>query len=270
MLFKKHPPSQDYEHIIAYFWTLKPSNSDVVDGQYRFVPDAYVDWVFHSGEPWQCDFPNVEDNIKTDQFHVFGQIKKYIDLSLPKQNLDVFAVKFHPWVADKIWNVDMHYLTDSCLSLSQLNLPDMSELQEKIILSKDVKTKIEHIEQYLFSFLNDNYKKSLKYVLSDLSINAHNLIKNQSTGIGLRRLEQRFKNEIGISPKLFSRTIRINKVIEQMKVNTEQSLTQLALANNYYDQSHFIKDFKQFTGLNPSKFLKSINPNGDILNLRVG
>ena len=102
-----------------------------------------------------------------------------------------------------------------------------------------------------------------------MSLNGYNIKNENIEGIGLRRLEQRFKKEIGISPKLFSRTIRVNNAIEQMKVKTGKSLTQLALENNYFDQSHFINDFKQFTGYSPSKFLKSITPNGDILNLRI-
>ncbi|MFD2824139.1 DUF6597 domain-containing transcriptional factor [Lacinutrix iliipiscaria] len=268
MLFKKYPPSKEFAHLIAYFWTLKSSENDIADATYRFVPDAYVDWVFHTGNPWQCDFPNVSENKKTSQFHVFGQIKKYINLSLPEHNLDVFGVKFHPWVANKVWKVDMHYLTDSCLSLCQLELPNMLELQEQIYISKRINEKMKCIEQYLSSYVGDSNNKSLEQTFSSLSIDASQL-KVQGLGIGIRRLEQRFKNEIGISPKLFIRTIRINTVIEQMKINKHQSLTQLALEHNYYDQSHFIKDFKQFTGLNPSKFLKSINPNGDILNLRV-
>ena len=97
--------------------------------------------------------------------------------------------------------------------------------------------------------------KSLKNTFSSLTIESNHL-KALNIGIGKRRLEQRFKNEIGISPKLFLRTCRINAVIEKMKENTSQSLTQLALEYNYYDQSHFIKDFKQFTSLNPTTFLK--------------
>ena len=268
MLFKKYLPSKQYEHLIAYYWTLKSSENDKENAIYRFVPDAYVDWVFHSGIPWQCNFPNVVSNTKTNQFHVFGQIKKYVDLSLPEHGLDVFGVKFHPWAAKKIWNIDMHYFTDSCLDLCQLDLPRMNELQEKVVLSKNVNNKIIVIEQYLSSFLSCTSSNNLQNVFSGKSIYTEQL-KTSNFGISVRRLEQRFKNEIGISPKLFLRTLRVNAVIEQMKINEGKSFTQLALDYNYYDQSHFIKDFKWFTGFSPTKFLKSINPNGDILNLQV-
>jgi AraC-like DNA-binding protein len=235
---------------------------------YRFVPDGYVDWVFHKGNPWQCDFPDVSSHPKTGEFHVFGQLKTYINLSLPSTNLNVFAVKFHPWVANKIWNVDMYYLTNSCMDLQALELPFINGLHERICLAENVKEQIKHVEVYLDGNVKSNIDLSLKHIFTQLHKDTNQLNLN-NLGIGVRRLEQRFKNEIGITPKLLYRTHRINTVIEQLKNNAEQSLTQLALANNYFDQSHLIRDFKQFTGFNPTKFLKSIDPNGDILNLRV-
>ncbi len=268
MLFKKFEPSKQYKHLIAYYWTLKSSESDVTSDTYRFVPDGYVDWVFHKGTPWQCDFPDTLDNHKTGSFHVFGQIKTYINLTLPPNNLDLFAVKFHPWVANKLWKTDMHYLTNTCLDLGDLELSDMRILQERISLSESVDQKINLIEIYLSKFLLNDVDVSLKSIFNQLH-NDTNKLNLKDLGVGVRRLEQRFKNEIGITPKLLYRTLRINTVIDQMKINKDQSLTQLALQHNFYDQSHLIRDFKQFTGFNPTTFLKSINPNGDILNLRV-
>jgi len=266
MTFKKYNPSKAYKHLIAYFWTIKSSDCDT--STYRFVPDAYVDWVYHLESPWQCDFPDIECQTKTGKFHVFGQIKKHIDLSLPEEQLNVFGVKFHPWVANKIWKVDMHYLTNGCLNLTDLDLPEMDMLQEQICSVNTTQERIRLIETYLLPYVNYNDEKSLKTIFKQLNIGAQN-INELDTNFGQRRLQQRFKNEIGISPKLFLRTLRINSVIEQMKNKSMLSLTQLALEHHYFDQTHFIKDFKQFTGLSPSKFLKSINPDGDILNLHI-
>ena len=166
MQFKKHKASKGYEHLLAYFWTIKSSDYDVENSSYKFVPDAYVDWVFHLNDPWQCDFPDVECQTKTGQFHVFGHIKKHINLTLPKGDLNVFGVKFHPWVASQIWKVDMHYLTNGCLDLTDLDLPKMSVLQERICLANSTDKRIQLIEAYLLPFVNFNDNKKLKeYIL---------------------------------------------------------------------------------------------------------
>jgi len=268
MIFEKYAPSSHYRSVIAYFWTLKSSESDLASAAYRFVPDGYVDWVFHLGTPWQCDFPDKITNPRTGKYHVFGQIKKHINLQLPEDGLDVFGVKFHPWVADKIWKMDMHYLTDSCADLIDLELPNMKILQDEICISDGLEAKIRLVEGYLAHHANYEANRSLKNVFSNLDV-SYDRLNFQHLGIGVRRLEQRFKNEIGISPKLFLRTQRVNRVIGQLRQKTDGSLTGITYENNYFDQSHFIRDFKQFTGLNPTQFLKSIDPNGDILNLRL-
>ncbi|MDC8002553.1 helix-turn-helix domain-containing protein [Aureisphaera galaxeae] len=269
MVFEKYLPSHSHAHLIAYFWTLTSSENDAKGAQYRFVPDGYVDWVFHLGTPWQCDFPNEFSHSKTGRFHVFGQIKRYVNLALPKDGLDIFGVKFHPWIANEIWKTDMHYLTDSCIDLIDLELPEMKTLQEKVYLAKGIQHRMALIENYLSAHLNYKGETSLKCILSSIHPNDKRDYSEQ-LGIGTRRLEQRFKKEVGIPHKLFLRTQRINKIIGDLCKENPESLTQLALKHSYYDQSHFIRDFKQFTGVNPSQFLKSINPNGDILNLRVG
>lgn len=267
MFFTKYIPSQSLQHLTPYFWTLRSSH-DEVGKAYRFVPDGYVDWVFHLGTPWQCEFPNSE-RATTSRAHLFGQIKRHVNLNLLEGPLDLFGVKFYPWVADKIWKTDMHYLTDSCLALSELGVKDIAVLEDRIQNASSTTERIEIMESYLTRFANVTDSLSLKPVLLDLEHNTGLDLHNSNLGIGVRRLEQRFKNEVGIPPKLFHRTQRINKAIGQMIEKPNKPLTQIAMDRNYFDQSHFIKDFKQFTGYTPSAFLKSINPNGDILNLQV-
>ena len=65
-------------------------------------------------------------------------------------------------------------------------------------------------------------------------------------------LERRFKNEIGITPKKFASIVRFNNTLEELK--GDGSLTEIFYRSNYFDQAHFIKDFKSFTGLPPEEF----------------
>lgn len=70
-------------------------------------------------------------------------------------------------------------------------------------------------------------------------------------------LEKRFRKTVGATPKKFSSIIRINSLIDS--VNKSQSFTEAAYLAGYYDQSHFIKEFKTFTGETPEKFFTQRN-----------
>lgn len=263
MKFQLYHPTEALHHVVAYYWTLKSESKDSVITRYRFVPDGYVDWVFHLGTPWQCSFSKRETNTPTDRFHVFGQIKNYVDLDISRGDIDVFGVKFYPWAVNQLWNVDMHYLTDQIIDLESLELKHIKSLSNAIIEARTIIDRINTTENYLLKHPKIHQTETLEPLFkhSNLSLNFTGL------NVSKRRLEQRFKVEIGISPHHFNKVIRINNTIEALKKNQSESLTQLSLAHGFYDQSHCIKDFKMFTGYSPNQFLKSISPDGDILNL---
>jgi AraC-like DNA-binding protein len=69
-----------------------------------------------------------------------------------------------------------------------------------------------------------------------------------------RTLERRFLEQVGLQPKTFSRLVRFNEVIRFVESNLNVKWRQLADTFGYYDQSHFIHDFKTFTGGLPHNF----------------
>ena len=62
--------------------------------------------------------------------------------------------------------------------------------------------------------------------------------------------------QIGISPKQLGNVIRLQTALKMLLNHKTETLTQIAYENEYYDQAHFIKDFKEFTGTNPKEFLE--------------
>jgi AraC-like DNA-binding protein len=84
-----------------------------------------------------------------------------------------------------------------------------------------------------------------------LSVKKISEIFNLST----RQLERKVKEHAGFSPKLFSRLIRFHTALKEYG-NKNLSLTEIAYACGYYDQSHFIQDFKAFSGYHPKAYFK--------------
>nr|APZ78741.1 AraC family transcriptional regulator [Myxococcus fulvus HW-1] len=79
----------------------------------------------------------------------------------------------------------------------------------------------------------------------------------EELGYSQKHLIACFNEELGLPPKLLSRLLRFGQVIEKLKAGTFQgSWAELALAQGYYDQSHFNRDFRQFAGLTPREYVR--------------
>jgi AraC-like DNA-binding protein len=74
------------------------------------------------------------------------------------------------------------------------------------------------------------------------------------TGFYYKKLERTFNSATGYSPKAFVRVVRFYRSLREIK-HAATSLTDVGLSAGYYDQSHFIHDFRQFTGTTPAKFI---------------
>ena len=84
--------------------------------------------------------------------------------------------------------------------------------------------------------------------------------------LSARRIRDLFALHIGISPKYYLRLSRFNHTTNEVSRNNYKSLTEIALAKGYFDQAHFIKEFKEFGGLSPNQFRKLTEKSADFYN----
>ena len=76
-------------------------------------------------------------------------------------------------------------------------------------------------------------------------------------GLSQRRLIEVFREQVGLTPKAFSRVRRFQSVLQSVHGTAEVDWSQIALASGYYDQAHFIHDFRSFSGLTPRQYWES-------------
>jgi AraC-like DNA-binding protein len=76
----------------------------------------------------------------------------------------------------------------------------------------------------------------------------------RQTGLSPRRLYQRFREQVGVSPKLYCRIQRFQQAVQQMHHGADIRWAELALTCGYYDQSHFANDFRAFSGLSATAY----------------
>jgi AraC-like DNA-binding protein len=162
--------------------------------------------------------------------------------------------------AAAIFKEPLHELFGQSLSLDEL-IPrnQLQRIEEQLNEADNNQQRISIVERFLFSMLNergtdqliDHAIKQIKMAKGDIKI--RNMVR--SLPLSLDPFEKRFRRVVGISPKQFADIIRLRNLIDHYSAS--ESLTNMALTSGYFDQAHFIKDFRSFTGLAPQQFFRS-------------
>lgn len=136
---------------------------------------------------------------------------------------------------------------------------EISYIEERLAETNNNKKKIAIIEQFFYSKLIDNKPDKLvtqaitKIQLSNGLLKIKELAN--SLFISQDAFEKRFRKATGATPKQFASIVKMKTIILQKPASL--SLLDIALENGYYDQAHFNKDFKLFTGQTPTVFFGS-------------
>lgn len=174
----------------------------------------------------------------------------------------VVQIYFKPFGAYKILGVPQHYFTNQSTDMESV-LPGLSDMVNKML---DEVGSPEEIIKILESWLlrrllntEKNYVDRMAYACQLIQLSSGNLaIPELCNKIGMSQttLRDHFKEKIGFSPKTFSRIIRFNQINKFICQHKDINWTELVYEFDFFDQNHFIKEFKQFFGCLPSQLHK--------------
>ncbi|REK49457.1 MAG: helix-turn-helix domain-containing protein [Bacteroidetes bacterium] len=256
MQYKTYRPIKDLNTFVKCFWTLEgpKENADV---RQTIVPDACIEMIFHYGDLYIQHLENGKSIVQPRCF-VIGQLTRPLEIE-PSGETGIFSVRFHPMGFLPFATVPIKELENTAVSLEKLFGKEGRELEEKILKTNSTRERIEYIESYLLQRLinRENVDRivvsTVETILTANGQFSINEISRQAK-ISRRQLERKFSSAIGLSPKQLSKTIRLQATLKMLLNNNFTSLTSLAYENEYYDQAHFIRDFKKFTGHTPKGF----------------
>jgi AraC-like DNA-binding protein len=150
-----------------------------------------------------------------------------------------------------------HILFNLSLSLDDIfGKSAVNQVEEKLSFATTGKARIQIVEQFLLSQLKDIETDKLIVEAVKLIYQSKGTIRikelNEKLCISQSPFEKRFRKVVGTSPKKFASIVRFNTVLGSL--DPAITLTQLCYEHGFFDQAHFIKDFKQFTGDTPENF----------------
>jgi len=168
-------------------------------------------------------------------------------------------IVFHEAGAAAFFREPLHELSDISLSLDTLMKgSELAVIEEQLAEADDDLQRIRIAEKWMLTKLTAPAADQLvQHAIQTIQL-THGTIRMKdlagSLYISQDAFEKRFRRQAGASPKQFSSIVRIKHLIDGY--SQTKSLTDAALSAGYFDQAHFIKDFKAFTGKTPQDFFR--------------
>lgn len=140
-------------------------------------------------------------------------------------------------------------------------------LRDRLRAANDLAEKFRVLEAALLEHLNERLllNHAVRYALQEFTRRAEIPRVRElahEAGLSRRRFSQLFREQIGLTPKLYCRLQRFQNTLKLIASGASVDWAQLALAAGYSDQAHLAHEFRDFSGLSPSAYLASPSPSG--------
>jgi AraC-like DNA-binding protein len=248
-------PSHTLKPYVKGYWVFT-TEKDMTNQ--TFFPSGYIDFAVNisngsastviNGRP--IDMPKVE---------VLGQLTKPTRLTATK-GISVLIARIFPFANALFFPNPIAEFTNDSVDLEGVLGKESSEFYNRLIHAGTIEQQVRELDLFLLQRLHKSRKLNnkiniLERICSHIGAEGElfnmKLLANKY-GFSERYIQQLFLDNVGLTPRSFFHIQRFNKSL-QLIHSSKTPLTEIAYDCGYFDQAHFIKEFKKFTGLTPSE-----------------
>jgi AraC-like DNA-binding protein len=249
------PPSPQLAPYVRFFWVFESGEKPAAPYVYRSMADGCAEILFHyRGVFEDADEPGVKQSYSL----VHAQTQRFRRFET-KDNFSIFGVYLYPDSIPRLFNLPSTDLSNQMPDLASLIGREGKELEEKMMLAENNSCRVRILSSFLEKRLatkqqlHHGVHAAIRYIIHmNFTLNVQQLAEKSC--LSARQFERRFKEESGFSPKLYSRIIRFQSALNAYEKNSGKSLTGIAYECGYFDQAHFINDFREFSGYVPRQY----------------
>lgn len=260
MIFETHTleePLANYIESIFYYKGFKPDHSIE-----RVVPTGHLFIIVELDGFERNTFDNesLKPNGTYTNVWVSGMHKNYLSISA-HQDSEMLVIQFKPNGAYPFLKIPVNQLNNKVVSAQDIFGNTILKLRNQILKTKSGSGKFKIVESWLLKQFDEKMSAPkeitsvLEQILSKPIIDNQEIIASYS--ISQKHLIHQFKKYFGLTPKVFHRIVRFNEILKQIQNKNQLKWTDITYEFGYSDQSHFIKEFKEFSGFNPQEYIKA-------------
>lgn len=263
MILNFHTPTPPLSNLVALFTYYKgyqPGHS--ID---RFLPDGNIELIIDL-----TDFPKnmyhnetLEVKQSFSKAWISGLRKQFISIHAG-QDAEMFVITFQKGAARAITGLPLTELTEQVIEGDLVFGRPILLLREALLAAPSPEAKMAVAEHRLLAMAGHELQPNpfVQYAVNQILLHPGQLsleTLSNKVGYSQKHLIHLFKEHVGMPPKAFLRIIRFQRAILEIEQRGDIQWSHLALDCGYYDQAHFIRDFKLFSGFTPAAYLQRKN-----------
>ena len=253
MNYQQILPTERLRKYVRYFWALEDNSLSFPEKTFKIMSDGLPGLIFQENPQAFVD----ENDRSLPQAFLYGQTTRYTEhkSNQPFRNIGVY---FQPDALKSVFGIDANELTNRHINITELV---NTNLTDQLLNNFTTEQRIELLSSFLIQQVGHRKVESGKvnFAIARLQKGASLPTIQNDLNLSERSLERYFKQHIGISPKLYARISRFQSALESVRQTRFNSLTEVAYLNDYFDQSHFIREFQEFAGTSPKHFIRNAN-----------
>lgn len=259
MNFRIHIPAPPLADFVEFFWYYEgDARPHALE---RVLPSATVEMIINLRDDrlYSYDRHDYRQTETHSGILISGPRSEYEIIDTACQAL-VMGIGFKAGGAFPFFGVPVCELYDIDLSLDTVWGRDGVDMRERLLEAGTIEARFTILEKALLarSPLLATRHPAVDFALKRLrTVSQATKLSEMIDEIGMsqRRFIQLFREGVGMTPKLFHRVRRFRESLQRIESGRDVEWADLALSCGYYDQAHFIRDFRAFSGINPSTYL---------------
>ncbi len=262
MVLQVHPPASPLDRFIEAL--VYYEGFDPVHNMDRFLPDGNTEIIIDLTERPQHIYHNETLKVIQTFRHAWVSGVRTQPITIPSgKGSRMLIVAFKKGKAFPFYPMPMSEIHDAVVCADLIFGREIVNLREQLLAASSTDGMFALAENFLLrragdALRTDNDMKCIGYAVSSITNQPHRLAFEQLSeqiGYSQKHFIDMFKRQVGAPPKQFMKIMRFQKAVLEIERDTPADWREIALRNGFYDQSHFIHEFRSYSGFTPGEYV---------------
>ncbi len=258
MIFQAHiprPPLDKFIGVFIYFERVEHAHA--VD---RFLPNGDTEILIDFHDTPQFIYDN--NSLKEIQacHHIWASGVRTEPITIPSGNgAAMMVISLKKGMAAPFFPFPMEEISDCVVDADLIWGSDFGDLRERLLDETDIGRRFFMVEEFLLWKFSSrlNVNPCVEFAVNEMTHRPDNLSiarMNEKIGYSQKHFTEMFRKNIGVTPKSYLKIMRFQKAVRTIDEADSIEWDMIAQECGFYDQAHFINDFKHFSGFTPEQY----------------